>query len=148
MANNKFYGYAPKKDETTVGWDKGWRTGGNRLDKINPYEFRKGMDYELTAMGVSRLQESTPEEREKATETVIKNLKDVPAYYSYYEHYEATTRNMDRKPSFKTFLKELEGHSMKEIGEKFTEDKMKEIKLRESIRTEVRNKINELFKIK
>ena len=74
MANNKFYGYTPKKDETTVGWDKGWRTGGNRLDKINPYEFRKGMDYELTAMGVSRLQESTPEEREKATETVLKNL--------------------------------------------------------------------------
>ena len=48
----------------------------------------------------------------------------------------------------RSFLKELEGHSMKEIGEKFTEDKMKEIKLRESIRTEVRNKINELFKIK
>ena len=79
---------------------------------------------------------------------VFNNLNDVPAYYSYYEHYAATTRNMDRKPSFKSFLKELEGHSMKEIGEKFTEDKMKEIKLRESIRTEVRNKINELFKIK
>ena len=37
---------------------------------------------------------------------------------------------------------------MKEVGEKFTEDKMKEIKLKESIRKEVRNKINELFKIK
>ena len=37
---------------------------------------------------------------------------------------------------------------MKEIGEKFTEDKMKEIKLKESIRMEVRNKLNELFKIK
>jgi hypothetical protein len=39
-------------------------------------------------------------------------------------------------------------YSMKEVKEKFTVDKMKEIKLKESIRTEVRNKINELFKIK
>ena len=53
-----------------------------------------------------------------------------------------------RKPSFKAFVKEMDGHSMKEIGEKFTEDKMKEIKLKENIRAEVRNKINELFKTK
>ena len=117
------------------------------FESVNPYEFKKGMYCELEKMGTS-LRESESDQREKATETVLKNLKDVPAYYSYMEHYETTTRNMDRKPSFKTFLKELEGHSMKEIGEKFTEDKMKEIKLKESIRTEVRNKINELFKIK
>ena len=55
---------------------------------------------------------------------------------------------MDKKPSFKTFLKELEGHSMKEVKEKFTEDKMKELKLKENIRAEVRNKINELLKTK
>ena len=54
MANNKFYGYTPKKDEVTMGWENGPKTSGNRLDKINPYEFRKGMDYELTDMGVSR----------------------------------------------------------------------------------------------
>ena len=39
-------------------------------------------------------------------------------------------------------------HSMKEIKEKFTVDKMKEIKLRESIRAEVKNVIKELFKTK
>ena len=55
---------------------------------------------------------------------------------------------MDKKPSFKTFLKELEGYSMKEIKDTFDNDKMKEIKLKESIRKEVRSKINELFKIK
>ena len=66
------------------------------------------------------------------------------------EHYEVTTRNMDRKPTFNSFLKELEDgdvNGMKEVGEKFTEDKMKEIKLKENIRAEVRNKINEIFKL-
>ena len=146
MANDNFYGYKrnPKKVKTLTG-----TRGSVDLDfeSINPYEFKKGMNAELAKLG-TRLRESSEEQREKATEMVLKNLKETPAYYSYMEHYETTTRNMDKKPSFKTFLKELEGHSMKEIGEKFTEDKMKEIKLKESIRTEVRNKINELFKIK
>jgi len=106
------------------------------------------MDVELNKMGVLSLREATEDEREKATESAIKNLKDIPAYYSYMEHYETETRNMDKKPSFKTFLKELEGHSMKEVKEKFTEDKMKELKLKENIRAEVRNKINELLKTK
>ena len=105
------------------------------------------MNAELAKLGTT-LRESDEDQREKATENVIKNLKDVPAYYSYLEHYETTTRNMERKPSFKSFLKELEGHSMKEVGDKFTEDKMKEIKLKESVRTEVRAIINELFKTK
>ena len=65
------------------------------------------------------------------------------------EHYETVTRNMEgRKPTFNAFLKEMEGYKMKEVKEKFTVDKMKEIKLRESIRAEVRNKIQELFKTK
>ena len=146
MANDNFYGYKrdPKKrakaSESYKGVDM-------EFESVNPYEFKKGMYCELEKMGTT-LRESESEQREKATETVLKNLKDVPAYYSYMEHYEATTRNMERKPSFKSFLKELEGHSMKEIGEKFTEDKMKEIKLKENIRAEVRNKINELFKTK
>ena len=82
MANNKFYGYNPKKDEITTGWETGWKQG-NRLDQVNPYEFRKGMDYEFTAMGVDRLQESTPEEREKATESVLKNLDQHVASYTF-----------------------------------------------------------------
>ena len=106
------------------------------------------MDVELNKMGVLSLREATEDEREKATESTIKNLEGCGAYYSYMEHYETETRNMDKKPSFKTFLKELEGHSMKEVKEKFTEDKMKELKLKENIRAEVRNKINELLKTK
>jgi hypothetical protein len=143
--NDHFYGYkrAPKN---TKG-----NPNGNidmEFESINPYEFKKGMTYELNKAGILSLREATEEEREKATESTIKNLKETGAYYSYLEHYECETRNMDKKPSFKTFLKELDGYSMKEVKEKFTEDKMKEIKLKESIRTEVRNKINELFKIK
>jgi len=145
MANDNFYGYKRKANKTA----KASKYNGvdTEFESVNPYEFKKGMYCELDKMGTS-LRESNEDQREKATETISKNLKDVPAYYSYMEHYEVTTRNMDRKPSFKTFLKELEGHSMKEIGDKFTEDKMKEIKLKENIRAEVRNKINELLKTK
>jgi hypothetical protein len=144
MANDHYYGYKrdPKKTKGNAGVDA-------EFESINPYEFRKGMDYELNKMGVLSLREATHEDREKATESVIKNLKDTHgAYYSYLEHYEVTTRNMDRKPSFKSFLKEMEGYSMKEVKENFDVDKMKEIKLKESIRAEVRNKINEIFKTK
>ena len=56
MANNKFYGYTPKTSKPTKLKGKAWSGEGdgsayeeigNRLDKVNPYEFRKGMDYEL-----------------------------------------------------------------------------------------------------
>ena len=80
MANDKYAGYKPKK-ETTVP-NEGGPGSGNRLDRVNPYEFRKGMDLELTSLGVSRLAESTVEEREKATETVLKNLEENGGYYS------------------------------------------------------------------
>ena len=61
MANDKYYGYSPKPKKGSVGISYGT---DNRLDRVNPYEFRKGMDVELTSLGVSRLAESTPEERE------------------------------------------------------------------------------------
>jgi len=106
MANNKFYGYTPKKNEVTTGWEEKSRVG-NSLDKVNPYEFRKGMDYELTAIGCSRLAESTIEEREKATETVLKNLEDNGGYYTSLITYETLFRNTQGvKPSFKAWLKE------------------------------------------
>ena len=147
MANDNFYGYKrdPKKVKTKTGM-----RGSVDLDfeSINPYEFKKGMNAELTKMG-TELRESSEEQREKATETVIKNLQKLPAYYSLMEHYETVTRNMEgRKPTFNAFAKEMEGYKMKEVKEKFTVDKMKEIKLRESIRTEVKNIIKELFKTK
>ena len=147
MANDNFYGYKrdPKKVKTKTGM-----RGSVDLDfeSINPYEFKKGMNAELTKMG-TELRESSEEQREKATETIIKNLQKTPAYYSYMEHYDTVTRNMEgRKPTFNAFLKEMGDYSMKEIKEKFTVDKMKEIKLRESVRAEVKNIIKELFKTK
>ena len=147
MANDNFYGY--KRNSKKVKTKTGMR-GSVDLDfeSINPYEFKKGMNAELSKMG-TELRESSEEQREKATETIIKNLQKTPAYYSFMEHYDTVTRNMEgRKPTFNAFLKEMGDYSMKEVKEKFTVDKMKEIKLKESIRTEVRNKINELFKIK
>ena len=147
MANDNFYGYKrnPKKVKTKTGM-----RGSVDIDfeSINPYEFKKGMNAELTKMG-TELRESNEEQREKDTETDIKNLQKLPAYYSLMEHYETITRNIEgRKPSFNAFAKEMEGYKMKEVKEKFTVDKMKEIKLRESIRAEVKNVIKELFKTK
>ena len=147
MANDNFYGY--KRNSKKVKTKTGMR-GSVDLDfeSVNPYKFKKGMNAELSKMG-TELRESSEEQREKATETIIKNLQKTPAYYSFMEHYDTVTRNMEgRKPTFNAFLKEMGDYSMKEVKEKFTVDKMKEIKLKESIRTEVRNKINELFKIK
>ena len=127
MANDKYYGYSPKKEETP-----------SRLDKYNPYEFRKGMDYELTEMGVNRLAESTPEEREKATESVLKKLEEHSGYYSALIHYETEYRNVESKPAFKTWLKEFyEENNMKEVDKTFKNDKME--KLKEAIKTEVKN---------
>lgn len=140
--NDQFYGKIRKSTKT-----KG--NPGNvdlEFESINPYEFKKGMNFELNKLGALSLREATEEDREKATETVIKNLSGTHgAYYSYLEHYEVTTRNMDKKPSFNTFLKEVEGYSMKEIKDKFNNDKMKEVKLKESIRAEVRKLIRESF---
>ena len=122
MANNKLYGYTPKKEELTVGWENGPKKEGNRLDRLNPYEFRKGMDYELTAIGCMRLAESTIEEREKATESVLKNLESHPAYYSGLIQFEAGMNHagkIDGK-NFKTWLKDhFEINKMQEIQNGF-----------------------------
>ena len=147
MANNNYYGYTrnPKK----VNFQGARGSVDLEFESVNPYEFKKGMNAELAKLGVTGLRESNEEQREKATESVIKNLKDVPAYYSMMEHYETVTNRMEgRKPTFKSFVKEMGDHSMKEIKEKFTIDKAIEIRLKESVRAEVRAKINELFKNK
>ena len=146
MANNNFYGN--KRNPKKVNFEGARGSVDLEFESINPYEFKKGMNVELAKLGTG-LRESDEEQREKATELVIKNLKDVPAYYSMMEHYETVTKNIEgRKPTFKSFVKEMGEYSMKEVKEKFTVNKMKEIKLRESVRTEVRNIINELFKAK
>ena len=159
MANNKLYGYTP---------DPSKEKDGNRLDRLNPYEFRKGMDYELTALGCYRLAESTLEEREKSTEKVIKNLEEYGGYYSALIQYETEYRNPvegQSKPSFKSYLKEIEDYQMIEVDKKYTHDKMVEPKykkedytvpfktgkmgnfklkaLKEAIKKEIRRKILE-----
>ena len=151
MANDKFYGYSPKRTKPSdkqgqaySGLEKGgtYENIGNRLDRVNPYEFRKGMDYELVQMGCSRLAESTPEEREKATETVLKNLEEYDGYYSAFVHYMTEYRNRDNKPTFKNWLKEYrEEHGMKEVDKSFKNDKME--KLKEAIKTEVKSILTE-----
>jgi len=147
MANDKYYGYSPKKE--TRKPSTGVTDVGTRLDRVNPYEFRKGMDVELTSLGVSRLAESTPEEREKATETVLKNLEEHGGYYSALVHYMTEFRNSDSKPNFKTFLKEFYGDTaMKEVKKdmKDKDNQMEEPKydksiytLKEAIKAEVKN---------
>ena len=135
MANNKFYGYTPKtskpkklKGKAWSGEDEGsaYEEIGNRLDRVNPYEFRKGMDYELIALGCSRLAESTPEEREKSTETVLKNLEGHGGYYTSLITYETEYRNRPNKPSFTTWLKDQDEIKMKEVQNAFKTGKMKD----------------------
>ena len=168
MANDKFYGYNPKKEKPLKtqgqiysGAEKSTRKGqvthgtyaniGNRLDRVNPYEFRKGMDYELTQMGVSRLAESTVEEREKATESVLKNLESKhPAYYSALIQFE---RGMSQGGQIKetTFNKFLEtysrghGDGMMSVEKEFKDDKM--VELKESIKDQIRKKLLSEWKI-
>ena len=159
MANNKFSGYTPKKDERITDWESKSRVG-NRLDRVNPYEFRKGMDYELIALGCSRLAESTPEEREKATETVLKNLEGNGGYYTALITYETEYRNRPTKPSFSTWLNDQDDIKMKETSQKFKNDQMiepkykkedytvpfKTTKMKEAIKAKIKAKLYEAKK--
>ena len=167
MANDKYYGYSPKsmkpsnkQGQAYAGLEKGgtYENLGNSLDRVNPYEFRKGMDYELTKMGCSRLAESTLEEREKSTESVLKNLEEHAAYYSALIQFEAGM-NQGGKISESSFKKYLEnytserGDGMVEVKNEIKDDKMTEPKykkedttipfktsqLKEAISNEIKN---------
>ena len=138
MANDNFYGYSNKKPELTL-------PNGNidmAFEKINPYEFRKGMDYELTKMGCRNLHSSTPEQREKATTIVLKNLNEMGGYYSGLISYETEYRGRDKKPSFKKYMEGMADHGMKEVTKEFKKDKMEKIKLRESINRMIREELD------
>jgi hypothetical protein len=141
MANNNFYGYTPKPSKQKRL--KGNTEVNNRLDRQNPYEFRKGMDFELTSLGCARLAESTIEEREKATETVLKNLEHHPAYYSGLIQYTTHYRNHKQKPAFKTWLKEFYGDTKMQPAEKFNKKGKRTslVALKEAIKNEVRSLI-------
>ena len=145
MANNKLHGYNP---------DPSKEVDENRLDKFNPYEFRKGMDYELTTMGIARLAESTDDERRKATEAVLKNLEEHGGYYTSLITYETKFRNEVegiKKPSFKQWLSEQDLNKMQEVkagdkDSKHKSDKMEELK--EAIKIEIKNILSEAKKDK
>ena len=147
MANNKYAGYTPTPSKEKFEM-------GNRLDRVNPYEFRKGMDYELTKLGCSRLAESTVEEREKSTETVLKNLKEHGAYYSALIQFEGGMNHGAKitETSFKKYLESYtSGDGYEEIAKETT--KMEEPKydkseytkkfktdlLKEAIKKEIEN---------
>ena len=139
MANKKYYGYSPKPKKGSIGVPYG---NDNRLDRVNPYEFRKGMDYELATIGISRLNESTPEQRQQSTDKVLKNLGTHPSYYSCKIQYETEYRNFEgRKPSFNKYLKEMEEFKMKPVDKEYKNDKM--VALKEAIKAEVRSIISE-----
>jgi predicted ribosome quality control (RQC) complex YloA/Tae2 family protein len=149
-----------KQGQAYPGLEKGntYENLGNSLDRVNPYEFRKGMDYELTKMGCSRLAESTLEEREKSTESVLKNLEEHAAYYSALIQFEAGM-NQGGKISESSFKKYLEnytserGDGMVEVKNEIKDDKMTEPKykkedttipfktsqLKEAISNEIKN---------
>ena len=136
MANDKFYGYSPKKEESP-----------SKLDRVNPYEFKKGMYFELGEMGVPRLSESSVEDREKATEKVLKNLEEHAAYYSALEQFN-TGMNQGSKIEEKSFKKYLEsytserGEGMVEVDKEIKDDKM--VELKEAIKAEVKNILSEI----
>jgi len=139
MANNKYYGYSPKPKKGSIGVPYG---NDNRLDRVNPYEFKKGMDYELATMGISRLNESTPDQRQVSTDKVLKNLANYPAYYSCKIQYETEYRNVQgKKPSFNKYLKEKYENKMKPVDQTYKNDKM--VALKEAIKNEIRSILSE-----
>jgi len=139
MANDKFYGYSPKTKKGSVGVPYG---NDNRLDRVNPYEFKKGMDYELATIGISRLNESTPDQRQFSTDKVLKNLATFPAYYSCKIQYETEYRNIQgKKPSFNKYMKEKYENKMKPVDQTYKNDKM--VALKEAIKNEIRSILSE-----
>ena len=139
MANDKFYGYSPSPKKGSIGVHYG---NDNRLDRVNPYEFKKGMDYELATMGISRLNESDPLQRQTSTDKVLKNLATFPAYYSCKIQYETEYRNFQgRKPSFNKYMKEKYENRMKPVEQEYKNDKM--VALKEAIKNEIRSILSE-----
>jgi hypothetical protein len=142
MANNRFYGYQPKVEKGTVGIPYGEDL---KMRNVNPYEFKRGMDFELTTLGCSRLRESSIEEREKSTEKVLKNLEKHNAYYSALIHYQTEYRNPiegTSKPTFNKWLKEFYSETeMKSVDQSYKNDKM--VELKEAIKSQVRKRLRE-----
>ena len=141
MANNRYAGYTP--DPSKEKSMEGVTNIENRLNKFNPYEFRKGMDYELTSVGCHRLAESTTEQREVATEKVLKNLAEHSGYYSGLIQFEGGMNHGSKivETNFKKWLENYMpgdvGTGMVEVDQEIKTDKMTELK--EAIKREIKN---------
>lgn len=100
------------------------------------------MDYELATIGISRLNESTPDQRQQSTDKVLKNLATFPAYYSCKIQYETVYRNTQgKKPSFNKYMKEKYENKMKPVDQTYKNDKM--VALKEAIKNEIRSILSE-----
>jgi len=94
-------------------------------------------------MGVERLRESTPEEREKATEIVLKNLQEHGGYYSGLVQYKGGMNHGSKitETNFKKWLESYmpgdAGTGMVEVGTEIKTDKMTSLK--EAIKAEIKN---------
>jgi hypothetical protein len=97
------------------------------LDNVNPYEVKKGLNLEL---------KEANGDRDKAIKKVLGNLETHPAYYSELEHFNTNVlpQHEDRKPSFKTYLK----NKNKDID-------MTEVKLRETVKELAKKIISEEY---
>jgi len=104
------------------------------------------MDYELTNMGIARLREANMDQRQEATEIVLKNLEEHGGYYSALIQFEGGM-NHGNKITEKSFKKWLEheggspGTGMVEVGSEIKHDKMTALK--EAIKQEIGNILSE-----
>jgi hypothetical protein len=112
----------------------------NKVDRVNPYEFKNGLDLEASKKGYSCFAKMEDEDRKaslKVVETVVKNLEKYPAYYSVLAEYEGKKTGgqfNEKAPTFNSYLK------------KATEqpnDQMEKVKLKESAKSIAKKLINE-----
>jgi len=73
--NDEFYGKVrkPNKLKGNLG------NVDQEFESINPYEFKKGMNYELTKVGVLTLREASEEDREKFSQQAKERWEKIPA---------------------------------------------------------------------
>jgi len=100
------------------------------VDRINPYEFKNGIEYEAKQKGYScfsRMEDEDKKASLKVVETVVKNLTEkYSAYYSVLAEYEGKKTGgqfNEKPPTFNKYLKDVIDQP---------NDQMEKVKLKES----------------
>lgn len=112
----------------------------NKVDRINPYEFKSGLDLEASKKGYGCFSKMEDEDRKaslKVVETVVKNLEKYPAYYSVLAEYEGKKTGgqfNEKAPTFNSYLK---------TATEQPNDQMEKVKLKESAKFIAKKLINE-----